>query len=95
MAEAVPVPPQYQPQQLVDFRQQEAGPRGFKVAVSKKGKQGTKRKLEEYAAQVEEEEQHAGMQQEAPAAPQPEGRVKKPKLDTTGVGKVRHTAETL
>lgn len=27
----VPVPPQYQPQPLVDFRHQEAGPRGFKV----------------------------------------------------------------
>ena len=95
MADAVPLPPQYEPQPLVDFRHQESGPRGFKVGVSKTGKQSKKRKLEEYEAQVELEEEQ-GMQHMGEGEQQPEqqriGAVKKPKLDTTGVGKVSGAA---
>lgn len=50
--EEVPVPPQYKPQPLYDFRNAPDETRGFKVGVTKYGKQGTKRKLEEYAEQV-------------------------------------------
>ncbi len=50
--EEVPVPPQYKPQPLYDFRQFPHETRGFKVGVTKYGKVGTKRKLEEYAEQV-------------------------------------------
>lgn len=50
--EEVPVPPQYKPQSLYDFRQFPHETRGFKVGVTKYGKVGTKRKLEEYAEQV-------------------------------------------
>lgn len=48
----VPVPPQWKPQPITDFRGMEDGPRGFKVSVTKKGRLGSKRKLEEYADQV-------------------------------------------
>lgn len=83
MSEEVPVPPQYIPQPLTDFRFQESGPRGFKVGITKYGKEGRKRKLEEYEAQVEDEE--AGMADEQEHVQL--GEVKRPKLDTTGVGK--------
>ena len=84
----VPVPPQYMQQTLVDFRFQAEGPRGFKVGVSKYGKESKKRKLEEYEAQVEEEQAGMGVDGEQ-QEPVQIGQVKKPKLDTTGVGKVR------
>lgn len=51
-AEEVPVPPQYVPQPVTDFRGFEDGPRGYKVGVTKKGVLGQKRRLEEYEAQV-------------------------------------------
>ena len=47
-----PVPPQWQAPNLYDFRHAPDGPRGFKVAVTKYGNMGTKRKLEEYSEQV-------------------------------------------
>ena len=50
----VPVPPQYKPQPLYDFRQFPEEARGFKVGVTKLGRLGTKRKLDEYAEQVRE-----------------------------------------
>lgn len=46
------MPPQYQHQPLYDFRHGVDAARGYKVGVTKYGKQGTKRKLEEYAEQV-------------------------------------------
>lgn len=46
------MPPQYKPQPLYDFRNAPDETRGFKVGVTKYGRQGTKRKLEEYAEQV-------------------------------------------
>lgn len=46
------MPPQYKAQPLYDFRNAPDETRGFKVGVTKYGKQGTKRKLEEYAGQV-------------------------------------------
>ena len=48
----MPVPPQYQPQPVTDFRAFADGPRGYKVGVTKKGVAGQKRRLEEYAEQV-------------------------------------------
>lgn len=52
MAAEVPVPPQYIPQPVTDFRGFPDGPRGFKVGVTKKGVLGQKRRLEEYEEQV-------------------------------------------
>lgn len=46
------MPPQYKPQPLYDFRQFPDETRGFKVGVTKWGKVGTKRKLDDYAEQV-------------------------------------------
>jgi rRNA-processing protein CGR1 len=55
MDEYVPAQvPAHEP--VYDFRHAHAGPRGFKVNVTKWGNQGTKRKLEEYEAQVEREQ---------------------------------------
>ena len=51
-AEEVPVPPQYKAQPLYDFRQFPDTTRGYKVGVTKWGRVGTKRKLDEYAEQV-------------------------------------------
>ena len=50
--EDVPVPPQYKHQPLHDFRQFPDVTRGFKVGVTKLGRPGTKRKLDDYAEQV-------------------------------------------
>lgn len=43
---------QYKPQTLYDFRAAPSATRGYKVGITKLGRQGTKRKLEEYAEQV-------------------------------------------
>lgn len=51
-AEAAPVPAQWQPQTLYDFRHQAHGPRGYKVNMAKTGNMGSKRKLDEYEEQV-------------------------------------------
>jgi hypothetical protein len=46
------VPAQWRPQTLYDFRGMPDGPRGYKVGVTKKGRVGSKRKLDEYSKQV-------------------------------------------
>lgn len=46
------VPAQWRPQTLYDFRGMPDGPRGYKVGVTKKGRVGSKRKLDEYSTQV-------------------------------------------
>lgn len=46
------VPAQWRSQTLYDFRHMPDGPRGYKVSVTKKGRVGSKRKLEEYSEQV-------------------------------------------
>jgi len=51
-SEEVPVPPQWQPQPLYDFRRAPDGPRGYKINVTKYGNVGSKRKLDEYSEQV-------------------------------------------
>lgn len=85
------MPPQYKHQPLYDFRQFPAETRGYKVGVTKYGKVGTKRKLEEYAEQVEREQ--AAMQQEdgtAAAERDPAAETapaKRVKHNTVGVGK--------
>lgn len=58
--------------------------------MNKYGKESKKRKLEEYEVQVEQEEAEQSMQGDEVAEPavQRSGKAKKPKLDTTGVGKV-------
>ena len=46
------VPAQWRPQTLYDFRGMPDGPRGYKVGVTKKGRLGSKRKLDDYSKQV-------------------------------------------
>lgn len=46
------VPAQWRPQTLYDFRGMPDGPRGYKIGVTKKGRVGSKRKLDEYSKQV-------------------------------------------
>lgn len=46
------VPAQWRPQTLYDFRGMPDGPRGYKVGVTKKGRVGSKRKLDDYSKQV-------------------------------------------
>ncbi|PSC71626.1 coiled-coil domain-containing 86 [Micractinium conductrix] len=87
----VPVPPQYKPQPLYDFRQFPEEARGFKVGVTKLGRLGTKRKLDEYAEQVEREQ--AEMEEKSPAelaaavAVAAAPLAKRAKHNTLGVGK--------
>lgn len=83
--EEAPVPPQYKPQPIVDFRDFPDGPRGYKVSIKKNGTIGSKRKLDEYEEQVARE-QLAMEQGDGP--PQVVGTAKRYKKDTTGVGKV-------
>ncbi|KAL6767767.1 hypothetical protein F751_6939 [Auxenochlorella protothecoides] len=84
MAAEVPVPPQYIPQPVTDFRGFPDGPRGFKVGVTKKGVLGQKRRLEEYEEQVEKEQEEQAMAGEV----QPFGPRKKVKHNTHGLAKV-------
>jgi hypothetical protein len=49
-ADAVPVPPQYQPARVNDFRGAGFAPKGFREKAVKS--RGSKRKLEEYQEQV-------------------------------------------
>lgn len=51
----IPIPPQVEPQTLYDFRGMTDGPRGYKTGITMYGSgKGSKRKLEEYAEQVNE-----------------------------------------
>lgn len=84
-AEEVPVPPQYKHQPLYDFRHFPSETRGYKVGVTKYGKVGTKRKLEEYAEQVEREREQMEQGEAVPASVQEPA--KRAKHNVLGVGK--------
>lgn len=94
--EEVPVPPQYKPQPLYDFRNAPDETRGFKVGVTKYGRQGTKRKLEEYAEQVEreqEEMQEADGEVVTAAAAAATRAAKRAKHNVLGAGKASGRAD--
>lgn len=85
--EEIPVPPQWRPQPLYDFRHQVSGPRGYKVNVTKKGTLGSKRKLDEHQADVDRHEaampEHQGPVHEHGSNPPAAKRVKR---NVVGVG---------
>ena len=86
------MPPQYKAQPLVDFRHGVDAARGYKVGVTKYGRQGTKRKLDEYAEQAEREreereERAAAMDGGEAVAPPAQDAAKRARHNVVGVGK--------
>lgn len=82
-ADAVPVPPQYQPARVNDFRGAGFAPKGFREKAVKS--RGSKRKLEEYQEQVDRDE--AEMKDVDKPAPVTFKKLKTTKSDISGVGK--------
>ncbi|DBA68351.1 hypothetical protein WJX79_009400 [Trebouxia sp. C0005] len=82
-ANAVPVPPQYQPARVNDFRGAGFAPKGFREKAVKS--RGSKRKLEEYQEQVDRDE--AEMKDADKPAPVSFKKLQSIKCDISGVGK--------